>query len=630
WGVRPDVLAGHSIGELAAAHVAGLWSLEDAALIVSARGRLMQRLPAGGAMAAVQATEDEVLPVLPDGTGIAAVNGPVSVVVSGPEAGVDEVVRHFSEAGRKTKRLSVSHAFHSPLMEPMLAEFERIAAQLIYSEPSIPIVSTLTGTAVTYADLSEPSYWVRHVREAVRFADAVATLDSRGVRTFLELGPDAVLTAMAADTGTEATLVATLRRDRTEPHALVEALTRLPVVDWAAYFGPGRQDVDLPTYAFQHQPYWLDAYAGAVRGDVAGAGQSDAEHPLLGAAVELPDSDGVLFTGRLSLATHPWLAEHAVHGTVVVPGAALVEIAVRAGDQVGAGTVRDLTLHAPLVLPEAGAVALRVRVGGGDEPTVTVHSRPEGEEGWTLHAEGVLSADAVEPAADLTAWPPAGAEPVDTTALYDDLAGVGLVYGSLFQGLTSAWRATDGTVYAEVTLPEGTDTEGFGIHPALLDAALHTITLAEESDSAAQLPFSWSDVTLHATGASAVRVRVTGEGSGYRLDLADPAGAPVATVGALALRPLAAEPSAVRDLYRVEWVPVTARATEPTAAYTVLRAATAAELLPRLQAHLSGDEETLLVHTRQAATDPEQSAIRGLTRAAQAEHPDRIVLIDTP
>ncbi|MEU6479266.1 beta-ketoacyl synthase N-terminal-like domain-containing protein [Streptomyces sp. NPDC047017] len=264
WGVRPDVLAGHSIGELAAAHVAGLWSLEDAALIVSARGRLMQRLPGGGAMAAVRATEEEVLPVLPDGTGIAAVNGPMSVVVSGPEAGVDEVVRHFAATGRKTKKLAVSHAFHSPLMEPMLAEFEQVAAGLTYHETTIPLVSTLTGEAVLYEELSQPSYWVQHVRQAVRFADAVATLDAQGVGTFLELGPDAVLTAMADDPRA----LPTLRRDRTEPQALVEALTRLPSVDWAAYFGPGRRPVDLPTYAFQHQHYWLASAGRAAGGGV--------------------------------------------------------------------------------------------------------------------------------------------------------------------------------------------------------------------------------------------------------------------------------------------------------------------------------------------------------------------------
>ncbi|MFF4017284.1 SDR family NAD(P)-dependent oxidoreductase [Streptomyces sp. NPDC001843] len=622
WGVQPDVLAGHSIGELAAAHVAGLWSLEDAARLVAARGRLMQRLPAGGAMAAVQATEDEVLPVLSEGTGIAAVNGPSAIVVSGLEAGVDEVVAHFSGAGRKTKRLTVSHAFHSPLMEPMLAEFEQIAAQLTYGELALPIVSTLTGAAVSYEELSQPSYWVRHVREAVRFTDAVTTLDDQGVGTFLELGPDAVLTAMVADPRA----IPALRRDRSEPQALVEALTRVPSVDWTAYFNPGRQAVDLPTYAFQHQHYWLPATA-ARAGDASEFGQSDAEHPLLGAAVELPDTEGVLFTGRLSLATHAWLAEHAVNGTVIVPGAALVEIAVRAGDHVGRGTVRDLTLHAPLVIPETGAVALRVRVGEGDEPTVTVHSRPDREDTWTLHAEGVLSAAAVEPAADLTAWPPAGAEPVDTTTLYSALSAMGLHYGPLFAGLTSAWRSADNTVHAEVSLPEDADVARFALHPALLDAALHALTYAGAAERA-ELPFSWSDVAVHTAGARALRVRVTAEGSGYRLDLADPSGMPVATVTGLALRPLATDTGAVRDLYRVDWAPVVSEAAEPTASYTVLRAETAADLLPLLQAHLDGDQP-LLVVTRGAGTDPEQSAIRGLVRAAQAEYPDRIVLLDS-
>ncbi|MEU6285856.1 polyketide synthase dehydratase domain-containing protein, partial [Streptomyces sp. NPDC047028] len=349
---------------------------------------------------------------------------------------------------------------------------------------------------------------------------------------------------------------------------------------------------------------------------------------LLGAAVELPDGEGVLFTGRLSLSTHPWLAEHAVKGTVIVPGAALVEIAVRAGDQIGCGTVRDLTLHAPLVVAADRAVDLRVRVGQGDEPALTVHSRGEGED-WTLHAEGSLTAEAVEPADLGSAWPPAGAEQVEATTLYADLAALGLEYGTLFQGVAGVWRDGDDTVYAEVALPEGTDTDGYGIHPALLDASLHAISLlTDEDDGTAQLPFSWTDFALHAAGASALRLRIGRSGSAYRIDAVDAAGAPVATVGSLALRPLAVESGTVRDLYRIDWTPLAAQPTEPTTSYTILQAATATELLPLLQAHLN-DEQPLLVHTRQAATDPDQAAIRGLVRAAQAEHPDRIVLLDT-
>ncbi|GAA3062858.1 hypothetical protein GCM10020000_52760 [Streptomyces olivoverticillatus] len=399
WGVRPDVLAGHSIGELAAAYVAGVWSLEDAALLVAARGRLMQQLPSGGAMAAIQATEAEVRAQLVDGVDIAAVNGPMSVVVSGDEAAVDTLAAHFTSQGRKTKRLTVSHAFHSAHMEPMLAEFGGIAAELTYSEPRIPIVSTLTGKPATVDELSDPAYWVRHVREAVRFADAVKTLEEQGVTTFVELGPDAVLTAMAAET-TDAALIPTTRRSHNEPRTTVEALTRLHThgvtVDWNAFYnGTGSRIVDLPTYAFQHEHYWLaDTATGS--GDAAGFGQASAEHPLLGAVIELPDSDGVVFTGRLSLSTHPWLADHAVSGTVIVPGAALLDIAIRAADHVGSAAVEELTLQAPLVLAERGAVDLRVQVGEASADgrrTVTVHSRAEGAEDelWTRHADGVLA-----------------------------------------------------------------------------------------------------------------------------------------------------------------------------------------------------------------------------------------------
>ncbi|MGW7386601.1 SDR family NAD(P)-dependent oxidoreductase [Streptomyces sp. NPDC054794] len=669
WGVRPDALAGHSIGELAAAHVAGLWSLEDAALIVTARGRLMQRLPVGGAMAAVQATEDEVLPVLPEGTGVAAVNGPTSVVVSGPEAGVDEVVRHFSEAGRKTKKLTVSHAFHSPLMEPMLAEFEQIATRLTYGETSIPIVSTLTGGQVSYEDLADPSYWVRHVRQAVRFADAVATLDAQGIGTFLELGPDAVLTAMVADPRA----IPTLRRDRTESQALVEALTRLPSVDWTTFFGPGRHPVDLPTYAFQHRPYWFRSNSVAS-GEPGDFGLAAGGHPLLGASVELPDAEGALFTGRLSLATHPWLAEHAVNDTVIVPGAALIEIAVRAGDQVGLGTVRDLTLHAPLVVPQTGAVALRVRVGEGDEPAVTVHSRPDGEDGaWTLHAEGVLSAAGAEPGPAAGAWPPASARPLDTEQLYAGLAALGLAYGPLFQGLTRAWRDGD-TVCAEVALPEDAETDGYGIHPALLDAALHSIAAGEllpaPEPGSAWLPFSWSDVTLHAVGARTLRVRVAATTSGaVTLDAADPEGRPVLSVGTLALRPVpvaagAGTAGAGDAEYGVDWTAVElpgagAGAPEPlplpgagrvealpVSGWSALTAPagrppaeTATAVLAALQEWLerAAPEERLLVVTQGAVatapgedvTDLGQAAVTGLVRAARTEYPGRLLLLDT-
>ncbi|MEV6829665.1 type I polyketide synthase [Amycolatopsis sp. NPDC051102] len=565
WGVRPDHLAGHSIGELVAAHVAGVLSLADAAELVAARGRLMEALPEGGAMVSLRAGEEAVAAeVAKTGgrAGIAAVNGPGSVVVSGDEDVVLELAAGFAAAGVRTKRLKVSHAFHSPRMDAMLDDFAAVARRLTYHPAQRAVVSTVTG-ALAGPELSTPDYWVRQVRASVRFADAVATLAGLGVRTFLEAGPDAVLSAMAADClGEDVVAVPLLRRDRPEERTFAAAVAGLWVrgvpVDLSAAF-TGARRVPLPTYAFQRRRYWPEVSAPA--GDVAAAGLTDAAHPLLAATLPLAGGDGIVLTGRLSLSAQPWLADHAVLGTVLLPGTAFVELAIRAGDQAGCPVVEELTLSAPLVLREQDAVAIQVSVGGPDADgrrELTVHSRPEGRDDWTAHAAGVLAPTSAAEPAGLAEWPPAGAEPVDVTGFYDDLAASGFGYGPAFRGLRAAWRLGE-DVYAEVALPEQ-QAGAFGLHPALLDAALHALGL-RDGETGPRLPFAWTGVTLHATGATALRVRLRpGAGGAVAVDVADTAGAPVASVGALVLRPVSAEqlrgPDGGDALFQVEWTPV--------------------------------------------------------------------------
>ncbi|MGW0940592.1 SDR family NAD(P)-dependent oxidoreductase [Streptomyces sp. NPDC002666] len=685
FGVRPDALLGHSIGSVAAAHAAGVLSLGDAATLVAARGRLMQELPDGGAMLAVALDEESVtrlLTGLDDRAGIAALNGPRATVVSGEAGAVDEIAARAAGTGARTRRLTVSHAFHSPLMEPVLAEFHEVVSGLDFRPPALTVISDLTGQAVDPDDFASAGYWVRHVREAVRFADGVGTLKDLGIGTFLELGPDAVLATMAADSYPEAVLVPLLRRDRSELRSLPEALGALhaagATVGRTLYgAADGRRRAELPTYPFQRERYWLDRPAtppGTAGVEQAGLGATD--HPLLGAAVELAGGTGTVHTGLLSLDSHPWLADHAVLGTVVLPGAALLELALYAGREAGAGVVDELTLSDPLLLPETGSVRVQVSVGaaGADgRRTVTVHSRPDAGhrdgaagEPWTVHASGILAPDtAAQPEPETGAWPPAGAEPVEVGGAYAELAALGYTYGPAFQGLRAAWRdPADGTWFAEVG-PAEMDS-GHLLSPSLLDSALHPLALAGPGPSGGlPVPFSWNGVRVHPTGTGPVRVRLSPAGPDTTaLLLTDEAGAPVLSVASLVVRE--ADPArfarARRDgdgLYRVEWTPLSAPE-EPAAAVGLDEAFRIADAEGEFLggAVLDGEERSLpglarvlrdwpadarFEHARLVVTttgalavrdgDPvpglDRSAWWGLVRTAQTEHPGRFVLVDT-
>ncbi|WP_344551260.1 type I polyketide synthase, partial [Streptomyces spororaveus] len=513
-------------------------------------------------------------------------------------------------------------------------------------------------------------YWVDHIRQAVRFADGIRTLRSQGTTTYLEIGPDAVLTpAVAATLGDDerVRVIAALRRQAgDESISVLSALADAHAcgalsVDWQSLSGPAPANpLALPTYAFQGERYWLEPAATA--GDLGRLGlDGDGSHPLLAAAVELGDEQGLLLTGQLSLRTHPWLADHAVGGQVLLPGTAFVELALHAGDRSGCGVLDELTLEAPLFLPERGAVQLQVAVKAPEADgrrTVTVLSRPHRGPGtsgvdapWTRHASGVLAEEPVgsetAPAAASGAWPVPGAEAVSLADAYAVLAGLGYDYGPVFQGLTGLWRRGE-ELFAEVRLPSeasGTSAGAFGLHPALLDAALHPFVLADATTAGAggapRIPFSFSGVRLHAVGADSLRVRIAPTGdSTATLTLTDGTGAPVAEITELMFRPLAtgARADSGDRLLALEWVPLPldAAAGEEPVAWAEYRVtgqsvhATAAAALSRIQERLGEDDEgVLVVRTRDAAGDLAGAAVQGLVRSAQAEHPGRFVLLDT-
>ncbi|MFJ1751291.1 SDR family NAD(P)-dependent oxidoreductase [Streptomyces sp. NPDC088116] len=665
WGVSPEWVAGHSIGEITAAHVAGVWDLADAAAVVTARGRLMQELPTGGAMAALSASEAEALELIGEHAtvGLAAVNGPESTVISGDENTVEELAQRWRDQGGKARRLQVSHAFHSPSMEPMLARFEQALKQVSWREPEIPVVSGTAGAEVT-----DPAYWVGHVRDTVRYHDSVLELRDQGADLFLEVGPAGTLSAMAtADSGV---WLPTLRAERDEPETLLTALAGVhahgSTVDWTALLGAQSSGpVPLPTYAFQRERFWPAVTRRT--GDVRALGLGESGHGLLGAEVALAGGDAVVLTGRLSLALYPWLADHAVLGSVLLPGTAFVDLAVHAGDRAGCPVLEELTLQAPLLLPEQGGVQVQVRVAEPDERgrrVVGIFSHIDEEDDWAQHADGVLSTEDSPAPVWTGAWPPPDARQVPVDGEYARLAEEGYGYGPVFQGVRAIWQA--GTeAFAEVALPEDIEVDGFGVHPALLDAALHPIgltALTQPGEGEVRMPFAWSGARLHATGATTLRVRLSGrEDGGVAVAVFDPAGQPVFSADSLMLRPVTTDPApgtrdAARSLFGVDWVPLAdsaatavewawhGEAAGELPAIVAARVETGAGLeavhevtatvLGWLQEWLAdpATEDSRLLLLTQGATDGSDvaaAAVSGLVRSAQTEHPGRFILLDT-
>jgi NADPH:quinone reductase-like Zn-dependent oxidoreductase/acyl carrier protein len=544
------------------------------------------------------------------------------------------------------RRLAVSHAFHSELMEPILDEFAGVVEGLTLRPPTIPIASNVTGRVESEL-FAEPKYWVRQVREPVRFADGSAALRAAGGSRFLEVGPDAVL-AGAVDG------LAAQRRGRSEVPTLLRFLADAHchgvAVDWQRFYADsGAQRADLPTYAFQRQRYWLPP--AEAFGDVSGLGLTQVDHPVLRTMAGVPGGERV-FSGRLSVTTQPWLADHVIAGSVLIPAAALAELVIRAGDEIGCGQIEELTLHTPLVMPASGGVAVQVAVR---DHAVSVYARADTE--WVLLAEGVVVAP--ETGGGVDPGEPAGID-VDVADAYGRLAASGYGYGPAFRAVQRLRRSGD-VLHADIVVPDGLDSTGFGIHPVLLDAIVHASVLGAVEDAVdgeVMVPFHWEGVTLHAIGARRVRARIDAGGS---FEAFDAAGRPVLSMRRLVARPMPAAPSTTRRspvLHEVRWAPVpndggsheeTVDPVTLAEALTVVDGAVPAppvlsvdcvgpddvddvyatlDGVLRLVQTIIGDERFARTHLTVRAGGLVGAAVRGLLRSAQAEEPGRITMLD--
>ncbi|WP_308402165.1 type I polyketide synthase [Streptomyces shenzhenensis] len=704
-GVRPAAVVGHSQGEIAAAHVAGALSLEDAARVVALRSRLIVDVVGLGAMAGVSKSPEWVAARLgpwESELSVGVVNGPESVVVTGDVTALEEFLAVAEAEGAQVRRVRGAVApGHAPQMARLRDQLLDALAGLTPRPGAVPLCSTVTGELLDTTGMSA-AYWYRNAREPVQFEKAVRHLLERGHRVFLEMSPHPLLpgpvTDIAATQDVRVAALGTLRREDGGPErtarALADAWAHGVDVDWAAavFDGAGARRVDLPTYAFQRERYWLEPVTGPVGAGVRGTG-----HPLLDVRVGLAHG-GALLTGRLARRTLPWLDDHAVGGTAILPGAAFVELAVRAGDAVGCAAVEELALQRPLVIPADGGTVVQVTVDapdGSGRRAVRVHSRPDADEEspWTQHAEGVLAPAGAAPE-PLAGWPPPDAGPLPAEDAYERIAAAGIDYGPAFRGLRAAWRRGN-ELFAQVRLPqpEAKTAQEYGIHPALLDAALHVVVL-DGLENSGQLAFSWSGVTLHAQGATELRVRAVRLGDGsFAFHLYDGAGQPVLTAESVAVRPMtgadltASRTATENSLFRLEWTPLPSGETtaarwavlgkrceavwpaevDPRRHYTDLAALAAAvdggapvpeavlvagaggepgdrhvllDALELCRAWTTDErwaEARLVFLTRDAvadgapdtAVDLAHAPLWGLVRSAQQEQPDRFVLLDS-
>ena len=616
WGIKPDVVIGHSVGEYVAATVAGVFSLEDGLKLIAHRGRLMQQLPGGGEMLAVMASESKVNQLIAPYTekvAIAAINGPESVVISGEAAAIGKLRDSLESLDIKTKQLQVSHAFHSPLMEPMLAEFEAVANQITYNQPRIPLLSNVTGTRADES-IATASYWVNHVWQPVKFAQSMETLHQQGYQVFLEIGSKPILLGMGrqclpADVGMWLPSLRPTTKQAPEligsnnpksqipnPKSddwqqMLSSLAELYVqgvkVDWSGFDRDyARSKVVLPTYPFQQQKYWIETNSNFQKKQYLPTGKDI--HPLLGKKLNCAGEQEI-FASFLGQDSRPYLSMHRVFNEALFPTTAYLEMAVAAGKSrwgTGSVVVEDLSIRRGLILPLGELIHMQTVLNPSDNKTYQfqIFSQQEQqnqeEQGWILHATGKIrpvKTTESQTKIDLEKYQSECSQPIDIKQHYQQFSQIGIDYGSSFQGIEKLWSGSNQAL-AQIKLPEEliAETMDYQFHPALLDAALRvTVYVLPEINA---LPEIDSDTTYLPVGMEQFKIygrpglslwthisvaQPTGENQeslNTSVTLVSPEGEIIATIKGLQVKLatkkalLGTETESITDwLYEVEW-----------------------------------------------------------------------------
>jgi acyl transferase domain-containing protein/acyl carrier protein len=531
WGVRPTAVLGHSVGEYVAACVAGVFTVEDGLRLLAERARLMGALPRGGAMASIMAPTATVESALQGraGVAIAAINGPTSTVISGVESEVAAVADGFQRKGIATRRLDVSHAFHSPLMEPVLAEFIEAARGIAFGSPEIDLIVNVTGD-VADAKVTTPDYWAKHIREPVQFERSIKTLHGLGYRRCVEIGPSAVLAAMAPQciAADDVTWVPSLRRGGDDMREMLRAAATLYVqgtnLHWEALDSSATaRRVVLPTYPFERTRYWLPLRGRTARN----RGGAESHHPLLGERLRSPELANSVYQAHVSAAAPAFIADHCVFGKTVLPAAAFFDMAVTAGRDVAGGPVSlvDATIREPLALEdgETRSIQTVLERAGGDEYELHIHSAPLGTDQWRTHVTARVRATAADALARefLGLEPSAARDELDPDKYYSATQAAGVAFGPQFRLLRDI-RIGRASASAEIDVSRADDVNRYAIHPSFLDAAFQLAGVALNGagfsgDKPIYLPIAVEKLEVFAPAASELtavtRVRPTRQGA---------------------------------------------------------------------------------------------------------------------